>query len=74
MFRHLCVDVLVLDGVYRCDADGAPIFVEVAVPTDDELHALLPTVIARLLKMLLAPGRAGGIHGPDLPRGAGCQR
>jgi Transposase zinc-binding domain len=26
---------LVLDGVYRCDADGVPIFVEAAVLTDD---------------------------------------
>ena len=32
---------LVLDGVYRCDADGAPVFVEAGEPTDDELHALL---------------------------------
>ena len=36
---------LVLDGVYRCDADGAPVFVEAGAPTDDELHALLQTVI-----------------------------
>ncbi|EFK97713.1 hypothetical protein LDC_0233, partial [sediment metagenome] len=43
---------LVLDGVYRCDADGAPTFVEAAVPTDDELHALLQMVITRLMKML----------------------
>ncbi len=32
---------LVLDGVYRCGADGVPTFVEVGAPTDDELHALL---------------------------------
>ncbi len=37
---------LVLDGAFRCDADGAPIFVEAAAPTDDERHALLQTVIA----------------------------
>ena len=43
---------LVLDGVYRCGADGAPTFVEVSPPTDDELHALLQTVITRLMKML----------------------
>jgi hypothetical protein len=47
---------LVLDGVYRCGADGAPLFVEVGPPTDDELHALLQTVIARLMKMLTHRG------------------
>ena len=26
---------LVLDGVYRCDADGAPSFIEASAPTDD---------------------------------------
>jgi len=30
-----------LDGVYRCDADGAPSFVEAGAPTGEELHALL---------------------------------
>ena len=40
---------LALDGVYRCGADGAPVFVEVGAPTEDELHALLQTVITRLL-------------------------
>jgi len=47
---------LVLDGVYRCGADGAPAFIEAAAPTDDELHALLQTVIARLMKMLTRRG------------------
>ncbi|NUZ05903.1 transposase [Piscinibacter koreensis] len=47
---------LVLDGVYRCGADGAPTFVEAAAPTDDELHALLQTAIARLMKMLTRRG------------------
>ncbi len=47
---------LVLDSVYRCDADGAPIFVEATAPTDDELHALLQTVIARLMKLLTRRG------------------
>ena len=47
---------LVLDGVYRCGADGAPSFIEAATPTDDELHALLQTVIARLMKMLTRRG------------------
>jgi hypothetical protein len=47
---------LVLDGVYRCGADGAPTFVEKEAPTDDELHALLQTVITRLMKMLTRRG------------------
>jgi hypothetical protein len=47
---------LVLDGVYRCDADGVPAFVEAEAPTEDELHALLQTVITRLMKMLTRQG------------------
>jgi len=47
---------LVLDGVYRCGADGAPSFIEAGVPTEDELHALLQTIIARLMKMLTRRG------------------
>ena len=47
---------LVLDGVYLCGADGAPAFVEVGAPTDDELHALLQTVITRLMKLLTRRG------------------
>jgi hypothetical protein len=47
---------LVLDGVYRCGADGVPVFVQAGAPTDDELHALLHTVIARLMKMLTRHG------------------
>lgn len=39
---------LLLDGVYRCGADGAPAFIEASAPTDYELH----TVVARLMKML----------------------
>jgi hypothetical protein len=42
----------VLDGVYRCGADGVPTLVEVGVPTDDELHALLQAIITRLMKVL----------------------
>ncbi|MFM8928026.1 MAG: transposase [Betaproteobacteria bacterium] len=47
---------LVLDGAYRCDADGAPAFIEADAPTDDELDALLRTVISRLMKMLTRRG------------------
>ncbi len=52
---------LVLDGVYRRGADGVPDFVEAGAPTDEELHALLQTVIARLMKMLTR--QAGRGHG-----------
>jgi uncharacterized protein (DUF983 family) len=47
---------LVLDGVYRCGADGVPGFIEAGAPTDEELHALLRTVIARLMKTLTRRG------------------
>jgi hypothetical protein len=42
--------------VYRCGADGVPQFVEVGSPTDDEVHALLQSLIARLMKMLTRRG------------------
>ena len=45
-----------LDGVYRCGAGGGAEFVEVGAPTDDEVHALLQTLIARLMKMLTRRG------------------
>ena len=45
-----------LDGVYRRDANGAPAFAEAGAPTDEELDALLRTVIARLMKMLTRHG------------------
>ena len=32
----------------RCGADGAPVFVEAAVPSDDELHALLQAQFPRV--------------------------
>lgn len=40
----------------RCGADGAPTFIEAAASTDQELHALLQTVIARFMKMLTRRG------------------
>jgi hypothetical protein len=42
--------------LYRCGADGVPVFAQAGAPTDDELHALLHTVIARLMKMLTRRG------------------
>jgi hypothetical protein len=46
----------VLDAAYRCGADGVPEFVEVSAPSDDELDALLQTIIARLMKLLTRRG------------------
>lgn len=45
-----------LDGVCRCGADGAPSFVEVDAPIDDELHTLLQSLITRLMKLLTRRG------------------
>ncbi len=48
---------LLLDGAYRCGADGVPEFVEVGSPTDNEVHALLQAIITRrLMKMLTRRG------------------
>jgi hypothetical protein len=47
---------LLLDGVYRCGAEGVPEFVEVGSPTDDEVHALLQAIITRLMKLLTRRG------------------
>ena len=41
---------LLLDGMYGCGADDVPVFVYAGAPSDDELHALLHTVIARLIR------------------------
>jgi hypothetical protein len=45
-----------LDGDYRCGAGGVPTFVAPDAPADDELHALLQTIIARLIKRLRRRG------------------
>ncbi len=47
---------LLLDGVYRCGADGVPEFVEAGSPTDDEVPALLQAIITGLMKMLTRRG------------------
>ena len=36
---------LVLDGVYRCDTEGEPVFVEVSAPTDEALRSVLHKII-----------------------------
>ena len=45
-----------LDGVHRYGADDVPDFIEVDAPSDEELHALLHAVIARLMEMLTRRG------------------
>ena len=51
---------LVLDGVYR-RTDGAPAFVEVAAPTDQDLQALVHNIIARLMKPRPLSGQAASL-------------
>ena len=60
-----------LDGVYRGGADGGAEFVEVGAPTDDEVHALLQTLIARLMKMLNLRNSAELMSWFSSMRGAG---
>ncbi len=47
---------LVLDGVYRRGADGAPAFVKVPAPTDEAMQAVLHKIITRLMKLLTRKG------------------
>ncbi len=45
-----------LDGVYRRDAEGEPVFVEVPAPTDEALQAVLHKIISRVMKLLTRRG------------------
>ena len=47
---------LVLDGVYRCDAEGEAVFVEVPAPTDEALETVLPEIITRMMKLRTRKG------------------
>ncbi len=47
---------LVLDGVYRCDTEGEPLFVAVPAPTDEALQTVLHKIITRLMKLLARKG------------------
>ena len=55
---------LVLVGVYRCRADAASAFVEEGALTDDELRALLQTVIGRMMKLLTRPSASPRVPAP----------
>ena len=56
---------LVLDGVYRRSADGAPAFVEAPAPTDEALQAVLQKIIKRTMKLLTRRGGVGRRGGFD---------
>jgi len=56
---------LVLDGVYRCDTEGEPVFVE-AAPTDEALQAVLHKIITRLTQAAHPQGGARRRAGFDL--------
>ena len=56
---------LVLDGVYRCDTEGEPVFVEVHAPTDEALQAVLHKIITRLTQAAHPQGSARRRAGPD---------
>jgi len=47
---------LVLDGVYRGDTEGEPVFVEVPPPTDEALQTVLHKIITRTMKLLTRRG------------------
>ena len=47
---------LVLDGVFRCDTEGEPVFVEVPAPTEEALQKVLHKIITRLMKLLTRRG------------------
>ena len=45
-----------LDGVYRCGADGLAVFVEAPAPSDEALQAVLYKIITRLMGLLTRQG------------------
>ena len=47
---------LVLDGVYSTAGEGAPVFIEAATPTQEQLQTLLDNIIRRILKLLTGLG------------------
>ena len=47
---------LVLDGVYRRSAEGAPEFIDAPTPTDEALQSALHKIITRTMKLLTRQG------------------
>ena len=55
--ENIHLHCLVLDGgVYRCDTEGEPVFVEAPAPTDEALQTVLHKIITRLMKPLTRKG------------------
>ena len=42
--------------MYRCGSDGVPEFIEAGAPSDEQIHAVLQTLITRLMKRLTRQG------------------
>ena len=55
---NLHLHCLVLEGLYRPGANGAPVFVEAPAPTDEALQTVLLKIITRLTQ---AAYRSGGV-------------
>jgi len=47
---------LVLDGMYRCDTEVEPVFLELPTPTDGALQTVLQRMITRMMKLLTRKG------------------
>ena len=47
---------LVLDGVYRTNAKGEPVFVEMPPPSDEQVWEVLERIIKRVMKQLVRRG------------------
>ena len=43
---------LVLDGLYRCDTEGEPLFVEVCASTEEVLQTVRHKIITRPMQLL----------------------
>jgi len=54
---------LVLDGMYRRSADGAPVLVDVPTPTDEALQTVLHKTITRLMKLHTRKGALVEVEG-----------
>jgi len=57
---------LVLDGVYQCDPEGEPVFVEVPAPTDEALLTVLHKIITRMTQAAHPQGCARRRAWPEL--------
>jgi len=44
------------ERLYRRNADGVPKFIEAGAPTDDQIQAVLQTLVTRLMKLFTRQG------------------